>query len=186
MRLQPGRVAEMVREAVKDESTIAAALREAAEIPDERPPWTPFERANAYRLPDGTYVNSRYQVGIKRREDTPWGLVTCLSIKDQENTARHDWREMQRIKNQLVNPESEAVEIYPAESRLVDTANQFFLWCLEPGRFLPIGFGERLVSEETHGFGRQRRWEDDARPADLTDIPREKVLEIARKSVATT
>jgi hypothetical protein len=36
----------------------------------------------------------------------------------------HDWRDLQRIKNQLVGPECEAVELYPAESRKVDTANQ--------------------------------------------------------------
>lgn len=44
----------------------------------------------------------------------------------------------QRIKNELLGDEYEACELYPAESRLVDGANQFHLWAIN-GQF-PFGF----------------------------------------------
>jgi hypothetical protein len=43
-------------------------------------------------------------------------------------------------------PRTKAVELYPAESRKVDTANQFHLWVLaDPTQRWPIGFNEQLV-----------------------------------------
>jgi hypothetical protein len=42
-----------------------------------------------------------------------------------DGQAIHDWRELQRIKNEIVGDEIEAVELYPAESRLLDTANWY-------------------------------------------------------------
>lgn len=67
-----------------------------------------------------------------------------LSIRDLDSTtAVHDWRVLQSIKNALAGPEWEAVELYPAESRLVDQANQYHLWCFPEQ--LPFGFQERVV-----------------------------------------
>ena len=58
----------------------------------------------------------------------------------------HDWRELQAVKNLIVGPEHEGFEVYPAESRLVDTANQYHLWVfLDPKVRLPVGFREREV-----------------------------------------
>lgn len=59
-----------------------------------------------------------------------------------------DWRHFQEIKNQLAGPECEAIELYPAESRKVDTSNKFHLWCFPPGERLPIGWQERDVQYE--------------------------------------
>lgn len=81
-------------------------------------------------------VNAKYQVHITYFES---GLVH-LSFKTHANKAIRDWREMQRIKNELVGPEIEAVELFPAESRLIDTSNQYHLWCLPPGEKFPFGF----------------------------------------------
>lgn len=41
--------------------------------------------------------------------------VKHLSIKRLSKGVVHDWRELQRIKNELTHPECEAVELYPAE-----------------------------------------------------------------------
>lgn len=60
----------------------------------------------------------------------------------------HDWRDLQAIKNELVGPEHEAIELYPAESRLVDTANQYHLWVLkDPSQRIPVGWTQRLVMD---------------------------------------
>jgi hypothetical protein len=120
---------------------------------------------------DGTvWANNRYVVVMRHCGENPvTGPLIWLSIKSVENDARHDWREMQRIKNELVGEEAEAVELYPSESRLVDTANQFHLWCFPAWRF-PFGFGERLVSEKTEGGVTQRPFDLGNRPEDLADI----------------
>ena len=53
---------------------------------------------------------------------------------------------MQYIKNELVGEENEGFELYPRESRLVDTANQFHIWVFqEEKNGIPIGWEERVV-----------------------------------------
>lgn len=56
-----------------------------------------------------------------------------LGISSIDETARHDWRDFQRIKNDIVGDEWEGIELYPAESRLVDPSNRFYLWCVPKG-----------------------------------------------------
>jgi len=106
------------------------------------------------------WKNARYVVHVIRHEDAgPNGCaIVQLSIRRTDRGAAHDWRDFQRIKNQLVGPECEAVELYPAESRLVDTANQFHLWCVEdPAYRWPIGYSQgRIVSNENSGGSVQR------------------------------
>lgn len=75
------------------------------------------------------------------------GVGTHLSIRRQDRAACRDWRHFQQIKNQLCGPEREAVELYPAESRLVDGANQFHLWVMPEGLRVPVGWmGPRAVA----------------------------------------
>ena len=85
-----------------------------------------------------------------------WPEMIWLSMRRVDRTDNHDWREMQRVKNDLVGPEHEAVELYPAESRLVDTADQFHLWVMVDATMdFPFGWIEREVGDECHG-GSQR------------------------------
>jgi len=108
------------------------------------------------------YLNDKYQV-IVQRNDGPegWPDIIHLSIKRRDKDVIHDWRELQEIKNAIVGPENEAVELYPAESRLVDSANQFHLWCLsEPGHLFPFGMFTKAVKDDGEIAGsRQRRRE---------------------------
>ena len=94
-------------------------------------------------LVDGgsVWVNDEYIV-IQRDHDT--GL-THLSFKNRANNPFIDWRDRQEIKNQLCGPEREGCELYPAESRLVDAANQFHLWVLPEGDRFPFGFEQRFI-----------------------------------------
>ncbi len=132
------------------------------------PPWTPFERYQTPELPtieptDEIWVNSRYQVHKRQVGGTDTGAIWMLSIKRRDKEALHDWRDLQRIKNELCGPEMEAVELYPAESRLVDTANQYYLWVFAGMRF-PFGFEERMIAEDPPIGAKQRPFEE--RPAD--------------------
>jgi hypothetical protein len=148
-------------------------------------PWTPFERAAIPReeieltaksfgldprtLHDGAevYLNNVYQVAVYRL-DTPapgWPRMVHLSIKRITKEPCHDWRHFQWIKNELVGPEHEAVELYPAESRLTDSANQYHLYVIaEPFVRFPFGFATRLVSEDEIGKCRQRKFPDWRKP----------------------
>jgi len=147
------------------------------------PPWTPFESGSLPRADTpglrrlhenlvGVWLNSRYQVNVYRWdfEGVPGGKMLQLSVKRRDKEVIRDWRDLQRIKNEVCGQECEAVELYPAESRLVDTANQFHIWVLPEGLRFPFGFTDgRLVSERSSLGARQRPWEPDGRPADLMD-----------------
>lgn len=99
------------------------------------------------------FENDVYRV---LRHEIPGGMVH-LTINRLDKSAVHDWRDYQEIKNQLVGPECEAIELYPAESRLVDNANQFHLWCwLDPTFRVPVGYRDRAVSCISTGTTQQR------------------------------
>ena len=80
-----------------------------------------------------------------------------LIIHRHDWAACDDWREFQRIKNEIVGPECEAMELFPAESRLVDTSNAYHLWVhCDPTFRFPVGLHHRLVASEPIGLEKQR------------------------------
>jgi len=96
-----------------------------------------------------TFLNDVYQV-TRREMDVPGiGKMWHLSIKRIDREVIKDWRDFQAIKNQLCGPECEGAELYPAERRLVDTANQYHIFVIQdPRKVFPFGFFERMVSGE--------------------------------------
>lgn len=91
---------------------------------------------------------------IEGKEDGP----IHLSIRRVDRKASRDWRHFQRIKNELVGPEREAIEVFPPESKLVDTANQYHLFVYPTGMTSPFTWDEgRHVSNET-GEGDVVEW----------------------------
>lgn len=106
---------------------------------------------------DIVYINDKYQVNVD--PFPPNGFhpkLVHMSIKRIDKEVIHDWRDLQEIKNAIMGDEAEAVELYPAESRLVDSANQFHLWVIPPGQKFPFGFNERGVTSESTGGAKQR------------------------------
>lgn len=93
------------------------------------------------------FVNDKYTVFIRERNWRGTGKMLWLSIKRNDKEAIHDWRDLQRIKNMLVGDECEGMELYPAESRHVDHANQYHLWVFtDPKIRFPFGFNERGIT----------------------------------------
>ena len=85
--------------------------------------------------------NGLYVVHVTVRDpDVGMKGDVYLTIRDRNRTTRHDWRDFQRIKNEICGPEREAIELYPAESRLTDTANQYHLWVAPEGEHMPWGW----------------------------------------------
>ncbi len=102
---------------------------------------------------------SRDYYGVLRREDSGFplggGPYAVLSISHKSERAVHDWRDFQELKNALVGEEWEAAELYPAETRLKDPSNRFYLWCVPKGVFA-FGFEGRSVFDMEDGRAPQR------------------------------
>lgn len=90
--------------------------------------------------------NDIYQVEVKRHDE-----IVHLNIRRVDGgPILRDWRHFQQIKNELIGPECEAIELYPAESRLADAANKYHLYGIADPTFrFPFGSMERYVSYET-------------------------------------
>ena len=95
------------------------------------------QRMNSIQI----YENDTYVV--ETRYHTPY---VQLDVRRRDHGDCKNWRELQQIKNEIIGPENEAMELFPAESRLVDTANQYHLWVhVSPDYRFPFGFAERCV-----------------------------------------
>ena len=102
------------------------------------------------------WKNNIYQVHKLHCLDMHNRPMIHLSIKRIDKNPICDWRHMQRIKNKLVGDEYEAVQLFPAESRVVDMANQYHLWCLPNKQQFPIGWETGIKIETSTRGGKQR------------------------------
>jgi hypothetical protein len=125
------------------------------------------------------WINDLYLVNVIRDIPCEWirdddgkpTLMTHLSIKNKDRSAKVDWRNFQYIKNQLVGEENEGCELFPAESRLVDGANQYHIFCFQnPEMRFPFGFNDgRIVSEKRFLEETQRPFAYNRKPKDLKE-----------------
>jgi hypothetical protein len=137
------------------------------ELEHEQTRWRPMRRVaansairQAHRVigidPDDleVWTNGEYEAFLKPlpRDGQPGsrdGMVH-LSIKRMDRMPVHNWRHLQQIKNEVVGELREAVELYPSEHRIADTANQTHLWVFPEGEIVPVGFeaGFALTDEQ--------------------------------------
>ena len=106
---------------------------------DEKLAWA--EHAAASSLPDRAFRNDTCEVQM--RIELP---LIHLAIRRHDDGAITKWRDFQQIKNELIGPEHEAVELFPAESRRIDMGNQYHLWVFadRANRF-PLGWWRRCA-----------------------------------------
>lgn len=125
----------------------------------ERPAaWGPWEwrnqladpRARVYR---DTPIRSDYATYMQLRRaclnlvysiqfferDSDWGCIDHLIIRRHDQGLIFPWADLQRIKDELMGVDRVAVEVFPAQSQLVDDANCRHLWVLPVGFALPFG-----------------------------------------------
>ena len=103
------------------------------------------------------WVNEKYQVAAHGFEHPDLGLCLQINIRRRDGgVIFRDWRDFQQIKNQLAGPESEGLEIYPAESRKVDTSNKYHIWCVlndpaqpDKSKRIPFGWYDRDVLDQS-------------------------------------
>jgi len=160
---------EMGAAKVVQESNMSGTLEVSADLAWTIDPWVwtrgedpiPDQKYldNGTEPPVVIYVNRDYQVSIF---DDPgpgggWPEMWHLSYKRRDREPFNDWRIKQRIKNSIVGPEHEGVELNPAESRLVDTANQLHLYVIkDPEVRFPFGFQNRMVTDHEAPGTKQR------------------------------
>lgn len=93
------------------------------------------------------FANSEYVVTVSpiiRRRD--WPDSVHIAILRHDGLPIHNWADFQEVKNQVVGESNEAIEIYPAEERLVDMGHQYHLWAfVDPTQRVPLGWGKRMV-----------------------------------------
>lgn len=68
---------------------------------------------------------------------TSLGRGRHLAIRNTSNT-EVTWSQKQRIKNELAGEHSQAVEIFPPQSELIDEAPMYHLWVIPEGAELPF------------------------------------------------
>jgi hypothetical protein len=112
---------------------------------------------------DKLYLSEQYQVAIDKTPPHGFAGVVMwhLSIKRLDKEPIMDWRDLQAIKSQLCGAEAEAIQLFPAESRVVDTSNQYHLWVFMKGQGerlpkVPVGWTTNMVLDESTAGAKQR------------------------------
>jgi len=85
------------------------------------------------------FQNNLYIAVVRRKSD---GMIH-ISFRNMENSTEIPWKHKQQIKNDICGSEREAIELFPAMSRIVDTANQYHLWVYPEGYIIPTGFPKK-------------------------------------------
>ena len=96
------------------------------------------------------FINNLYQVSMSRTLIDWFGAekdIVQLCIRRRDGAMVWDWRHFQQIKNELCGDEVEALQLFPAESRKVDTSNKWHLWVIADGTKLPFGWQQRDVQD---------------------------------------
>jgi hypothetical protein len=156
----------MVEQKERDE--VAMARRVSSALKPSRK-WVSMVRVAT--MDDGAIVwsNEVYTATLRRYQygwpfgSGPWAII---GIYCEDGEPRHDWRDFQRIKNDLVGPEWEAVELYPAESRLMDPSNYYSLWCFSGKIQIGKDVG-RVFKSPANAIAPQRGWAKGDEPPEL-------------------
>lgn len=130
-------------------------------IPSESEKRKYAEEAARRLTPARVFVNNIYRVELLNTP-VPDDSFFHLCITRHDGQPCKEWRHLQQIKNEIAGPEYEAMEIFPAESRLVDTGNQYHLWVhKDPSFRFPVGWWLRLVRDHPVPLIRQAVDEND-------------------------
>ena len=103
-----------------------------------------------YIDPKGVWIVT--QLPYRKRRDNlgPDGDMLHFDCRPVDGSNRHEWYELQRIKDGVLGEQCEAVELYPAESDVVDDVKAveglageggiFHLWAKKDGAQFDFGF----------------------------------------------
>jgi hypothetical protein len=87
---------------------------------------------------DKVYVNQILGLVVMTMTiETEWGNVIHACVRNRNNSDI-PWAKKQDIKNKLFGAESQAIEVFPKESELVDEAGMYHIWILEDDFKIPF------------------------------------------------
>lgn len=108
-----------------------------------------------------TFQNNRYGIFMKKMLSSgfsapgpdgsprPMEIIHLIIARQDKKKIEIPWAEKQAIKNELLGPMAEAVELFPSEMRrmvsIVD--HQAHLWVLPPGATIPVGMIPKAMQE---------------------------------------
>lgn len=92
--------------------------------------------------PVQVWKNNLYIVQRWAAVDTWMGPLEKLGCRRNDGSVVRAWADLQRIKTELLGPERVAMEFFPAESKLTDVANMYWLWALPADIFSPVSLGK--------------------------------------------
>jgi hypothetical protein len=121
------------------------------------------------------WKNDVYQVHVRSCGHGPFGELVHLSLRRLDRAPVTDWRDKQAIKNQLCGGDAEGIELYPSESRVVDTSNQYHLWVFKgfpkgKSPFAMLGFPSGLQIDTPLGAAVQRAFDDEETGPKIVEI----------------
>lgn len=133
--------------------------------------WVPLKCTIPLDLLGGEiWENPWYCVKVYRYQEGwllaggPWARI---GISCHDGKPRHDWRVFQCIKNQVVGPEWWALELFPAESQLIDPSNYYLLYAAPS---LPFGNRHgRVLAGSKNTLAPQRDWHPDDEPREVRE-----------------
>jgi hypothetical protein len=140
--------------------------------PDASVPWQPLYDRFAVPLIDGAVDiarNDLYVAALGGQNDHPdLGKISTLVIDSTSGKPRRDWREWQRVKNEMTSPDASAIEVFPAYEPPPELLSSFGLLYVLPSP-LPFSLnkGRRQVSIPTRTTDLPTRlWHPDDLPRD--------------------
>jgi hypothetical protein len=108
-----------------------------------------------------TFENNRYGVFLKKTlsdgfsvpgpdgSPEPMEVIHMIIVRHDKKKVEIPWAEKQKIKNELLGPMAEGVELFPSEMRRMDSIadHQTHLWILPPGATMPLGLVPKAMEE---------------------------------------
>jgi hypothetical protein len=88
------------------------------------------------------YRNNVFSVQVFARA-TEQGEALHLAVRRHDGAEVRGWSDLQRIKNELVDPARTAVELYPPEAEVMDQANMRHIFVLPEGTPAPFSIRGR-------------------------------------------
>ena len=126
----------------------SAASRQRASLKGQvKKPFGPWEkrlisevhpmRPRGVKWREECFLNNRYSVQVSD-DETSWGTVVHLWVRRHVDGMPRRWSDLQRIKNEIIGKERVAIEVFPPESELHDSADMSHLWVLPEDFVLPF------------------------------------------------
>lgn len=121
----------MNREMNRAAKKIGKKMMKLPESNFEELPYSEVSRVGDGKMvrPDRIWKSNHYSVQFYKKERSYFGvLMDKLMIRRHDAEPIREWHVLQKIKSEILGDEAMAIQVFPAESELVDVANMYWLF----------------------------------------------------------